>query len=168
VKRERLVTWDDPTPFWHRAEGKSGLELLQLAIAGEFPPPPMAMLMDIRLSDVARGHAVFRGTPQECHYNPLGSVHGGFGATLLDSAMGCAVHSTLAAGDIYTTLEFKINFLRALTHGSGEVRGIGKVISETRTTALAEGRIEDGEGRLYAFATTTCVIRRSQSAISNR
>ncbi len=124
----------------------------------------MAMLMDIRLVEVAKGHAVFRGTPQEFHYNPLGSVHGGFGATLLDSAMGCAVHSTLAAGDIYTTLEFKINFLRALTHESGEVRGTGRVINETRTTSLAEGRIEDGEGRLYAFATSTCVIRRAPSS----
>ena len=138
----------------------SGLELLQRAIAGEFPPPPIAMLMDIRLTEVARGRAVFTGVPQEFHYNPLGSVHGGYGATLLDSAMGCAVHSTLNAGDIYTTLEFKINFLRALTHETGMVRGIGTVINEPRTTALAEGRIEDGEGKLYAFATTTCVIRR--------
>jgi uncharacterized protein (TIGR00369 family) len=140
----------------------SGLELLQRAIAGEFPAPPIAMLMDIRLTEIARGHAVFTGTPQEFHYNPLGSVHGGYGATLLDSSMGCAVHSTLDPGDIYTTLEFKINFLRALTHETGPVRGIGRVINETRTTALAEGRIEDGEGKLYAFATTTCVIRRAK------
>jgi uncharacterized protein (TIGR00369 family) len=117
------------------------------------------MLMDIRLTEIARGRAVFTGTPQEFHYNPLGTVHGGYGATLLDSAMGCAVHSTLDPGDIYTTLEFKINFMRALTHDTGEVRGIGTVINATRTTAVAEGRIEDGEGKLYAFATTTCVIR---------
>ncbi len=76
--------------------------------------------------------------------------------------MGCAVHSTLDAGDIYTTLEFKINFIRALTHETGEIRGIGKVISETRTTAIAVGRIEDATGKLYAFATTTCVIRRAE------
>lgn len=139
----------------------SGLELLQRAMAGEFPPPPIAKLMDIRLTEIARGRAVFTGTPQEFHYNPLGTVHGGYGATLLDSAMGCAVHGTLDAGDIYTTLEFKINFLRALTLDTGRVRGIGTVIHETRTTALAEGRIEDGEGKLYAFATTTCVIRRA-------
>jgi uncharacterized protein (TIGR00369 family) len=145
-----------------RALELSGLELLQRAIAGEFPRPPMADLMDIRLTEIERGRAVFTGTPQEFHYNPLGSVHGGFGATLLDSAMGCAVHSLLNPGDIYTTLEFKINFLRALTHETGLVRGIGTVINETRTTALAEGRIEDGEGTLYAFATTTCAIRRSR------
>jgi uncharacterized protein (TIGR00369 family) len=162
VSRQRLVTWDDPTPLRLRADGQSGLELLQRMIAGEFPPPPMARLMDIALIEAARGHAVFRAMPQESHYNLLGTVHGGFGATLLDSAMGCAVQSTLAAGDLYTTLEFKINFLRALTHSTGEVRGIGKVLSETRTTALAEGRIEDTSGKLYAFATTTCVIRRKQ------
>ncbi|MBM3808006.1 MAG: PaaI family thioesterase [Acidimicrobiia bacterium] len=120
------------------------------------------MTMDIRLTEVERGRAVFSGVPQEFHYNPLGTVHGGYGATLLDSAMGCAVHSTLDPGDIYTTLELKINYIRALTHETGLVRGIGKVLSETRTTAIAEGRIEDGEGRLYAFATTTCAVRRSE------
>ena len=163
MTRQRTFSWEEPTPFRHRGEGegKAGLELLQLAVAGHFPPPPMAMLMDIRLTEVVKGRAVFTGTPQEFHYNPLGTVHGGYGATLLDSAMGCAVHSTLDPGDIYTTLEFKINFMRALTHDTGLVRGIGTVISATRTTAVAEGRIEDGEGRLYAFATTTCVIRRS-------
>ena len=154
------MSWDEPIPLRERAAHLAGLELLQRSIAGEFPPPPIAMLMDIRLTEVARGRAVFTGTPQEFHYNPLGSVHGGYGATLLDSAMGCAVHSTLEAGDIYTTLEFKINFLRAMTHETGPIRGVGTVINETRTTALAEGRIEDAAGKLYAFATTTCVIRR--------
>ena len=144
----------------------SGLELLQRAIAGEYPPPPIAKLMDIRLTQIEKGKAIFTGTPQEFHYNPLGTVHGGYGATLLDSAMGCAVHSTLDPGDIYTTLEFKINFLRALTHETGEVRGIGTVINATRTTAVAEGRIEDASGKLYAFATTTCVIRRAGTASS--
>ena len=80
------------------------------------PPPPMAFLMDIRLIEVSKGRAVFRGNPQEFHYNTLGSVHGGYGATMLDSAMGCAVHTMLDAGDLYTTLEFKINFLRAMTN----------------------------------------------------
>ena len=164
MDRKRTFEWDDPTPFWHKVEGKSGLELLQLAIAGEFSPPPMAMLMDIRLTEIIKGRAIFTGTPQEFHYNPLGSVHGGYGATLLDSAMGCAVHSTLGAGDIYTTLELKINYIRALTHETGPVRGIGTVISETRTTAIAEGRVEDASGKLYAFATSTCVIRRAGTA----
>ena len=155
MKRQRTFEWDEATAFWHRAEGKSGLELLRMAIAGALPPPPMAKLMDIRLTQIEKGKAIFTGTPQEFHYNPLGTVHGGYGATLLDSAMGCAVHSTLGPGDIYTTLEFKINFTRPLTHESGEVRGLGKVINETRTTALAEGKIVDGEGRMYAFAKAT-------------
>ena len=164
MHRSRTFEWDEATAFWHRAQGKSGLELLRMAIAGELPPPPMARLMDIRLTQIEKGKAIFTGTPQEFHYNPLGTVHGGYGATLLDSAMGCAVHSTLEAGDIYTTLEFKINFMRALTHDTGEVKGIGTVINATRTTAVAEGRIEDASGKLYAFATTTCVIRRAGAA----
>src|SRR5688572_18604171 len=100
----------------------------------------MAMLMDIRLTEIVKGRAVFTGTPQEYHYNPLGTVHGGYGATLLDSAMGCAVHSTLDPGDIYTTLEFKINFMRALTHETGLVQGIGTVINATRKIGRASCR----------------------------
>lgn len=138
--------------------------MLQETIAGKWPRPPIARLMDIVLTEVQRGRAVFTGTPQEFHYNPLGTVHGGYAATLLDSAMGCSVHTTLAAGDTYTTLELKINYLRALTHETGEVRGIGTVINEGRTTVLAEGRVEDAAGKLYAFATTTCLVRRAGSA----
>ncbi len=160
MKRERTHTWDDPTPLWERAAEMSGLDGLRRLIAGEFPQPPMARLMDIQLVEVEHGQAVFASTPGEHHYNPLGTVHGGFGATLLDSAMGCAVHSTLNAGDVYTTLELKINFLRPLTHATGPVRGIGTIVHSGRTTALAEGRIEDAAGTLYAFATSTCLIRR--------
>lgn len=161
MDRSRTFTWDDPTPFAKRFAGKSGLELLQLVIAANLPRPPMASLMDIQLVEASNGRAVFRGTPQEFHYNPLGTVHGGYGATLLDSAMGCAVHTTLDAGDTYTTLEFKINFLRALTMETGEVQGIGVVVHAGRTTAIAEGKIVDEGGKLYAFATTTCQIKRS-------
>jgi uncharacterized protein (TIGR00369 family) len=164
VDRQRTFTWSEPTPLNQQARDKSGVELLQMAIDGQLPPPPMAFLMDIRLVEVAKGRAVFRGIPQEFHYNTLGSVHGGYGATLLDSAMGCAVHTMLGPGDFYTTLEFKINFLRAMTHDTGEVRGIGTIVHAGRTTAIAEGRIEDAAGKLYAFATTTCQIRRAGSA----
>ena len=162
MKRERTFEWDDPTPLWKQASALSGLESLRLMISGELPPPPMARLMDIRLVAVEHGMAVFASTPGEYHYNPLGSVHGGFGATLLDSAMGCAVHSTLGTGDGYTTLELKINFLRPLTHATGLVRGTGTVIHAGRTTALAEGKIEDAAGKIYAFATSTCLIRRKE------
>jgi uncharacterized protein (TIGR00369 family) len=160
MKRERTHTWDDPTPRSDRMATLSGLDVLRLVISGELPQPPMAHLMDIRLVEVENGKAVFASTPREFHYNPLGTVHGGFGATLLDSAMGCAVHSTLNPGDQYTTLELKINFLRPLTHTTGTVRGVGTVVHAGRTTALAEARIEDAAGKLYAFATSTCLIRR--------
>ena len=163
MERRRTFTWDDPTPFAKRFAGKSGLDLLQLVLGGTLPRPPMASLMDIQLVEASRGRAVFRGTPQEFHYNPLGTVHGGYGATLLDSAMGCAVHTTLDAGDTYTTLEFKINFLRALTTETGQVQGIGIVVHAGRTTAIAEGKIVDEGGKLYAFATTTCQIKRAGS-----
>ena len=162
MNRERTHSWDDPTPLWEQASALSGLEALRLMISGELPQPPMARLMDIRLVAVENGVAVFASTPGEYHYNPLGSVHGGFGATLLDSAMGCAVHSTLGAGDAYTTLELKINFLRPLTHATGLVRGTGTVIHAGRTTALAEGKIEDAAGKIYAFATSTCLLRRRE------
>ena len=160
MDRKRTFSWEQPTPLSQQAAGLPGLEILRLAIGGKLPPPPMAFLMDIRLVEVARGKAVFKGVPQEFHYNTLGSVHGGYGATMLDSAMGCAVHTVLDAGDTYTTLEFKINFLRPMTHDTGEVRGIGTVVHAGRTTAIAEGQIEDANGKLYAFATTTCQIRR--------
>jgi uncharacterized protein (TIGR00369 family) len=158
--RERTFSWEDPANLWDEAAALSGVERLQLVVDGKLPGPPMAKLMDIRIVEVGNGRAVFAGTPSEFHYNPIGVVHGGYGATLLDSAMGCAVHSTLKAGDFYTTLEFKINFLRALTSTTGPVRGIATVIHAGRSTALAEGRIEDAAGRIYAHATTTCLIRR--------
>jgi uncharacterized protein (TIGR00369 family) len=160
MKRERTHSWEDPSPRPDRVATLSGLDVLRQVISGELPQPPMAHLMDIRLVEVEHGKAVFASTPDEFHYNPLGTVHGGFGATLLDSAMGCAVHSTLNPGDAYTTLELKINFLRPLTHTTGAVRGVGTVIYGGRSTALAEGRIEDEAGKIYAFATSTCLIRR--------
>jgi uncharacterized protein (TIGR00369 family) len=161
--RERTHTWDDPAHLYDIYRTLPGLEGLQRVIRGELPPPPMARLMDLRLIEVGSGRAVFASTPSEFHYNPLGVAHGGFAATLLDSAMGCAVHTTLQAGDVYTTIEFKINFLRPLTTMTGEVRGVGTVLNASRTTALAEGRLEGPDGKLYAFATSTCLIRRDSS-----
>jgi uncharacterized protein (TIGR00369 family) len=160
MKRERTFTWEDPATLWNDAAALSGVERLQMVVDGKLPAPPMARLMDIRIVEVADGRAVFAGTPSEYHYNPIGVVHGGFGATILDSAMGCAVHSTLAAGDAYTTLELKINFLRPLKATTGEVRGIATVVHAGRTTALAEARLEDAGGKIHAFATSTCLIRR--------
>ena len=110
--RTRTIHWDDPVAMADAIAALSGLERMRQVVAGALPPPPIAQLMNIRLVDAAEGRAVFEGVPDEYHYNPIGMVHGGFAATLLDSAMGCAVHTTLPAGVAYTTLEFKINFVR--------------------------------------------------------
>ena len=136
----------------------SGLEALQALLRGELPTPPIARTLDFSLSEVEQGRAVFIGTPQRMHYNPLNCVHGGYHATLLDTAMGCAVHSTLAAGQAYTTLELKINFVRALTEATGPIRAEAEIVHVGRQVATAQGRIVDAAGRLYSHGTTTCLI----------
>ena len=138
----------------------SGFEFLQKIVAGELPPPPIASLMDFQIVELAEGRAVFAVDPAEYHYNPIGVVHGGLAATLLNSAMGCAVHSMLPAGTGYTTLELKVNFIRAMTAETGRVRAEGKLIHLGGRTATAEGRVIDESGKLYAHATTTCLILR--------
>ena len=135
-----------------------GLDVLKGILEGKLPTPPMARLMGFDLSEVHDGRVVFTATPTLDHYNPLGTVHGGFAATLLDSCMGCAVHSTLKAGHGYTSLEFKVNMVRALTETTGKVTAEGKVIHAGRRTATAEGTLRDSEGRICAHATTTCMI----------
>lgn len=136
----------------------SGLELLQGMLRGEHPYPPICELLDFLLVEVEPGRAVFQGEPQRAHYNPLGSVHGGYHATLLDSCMACAVQSLLPVGQAYTTLEFKVNFVRPLTEATGTVRAEGKVIQSGRRIATAEGRLVDANGRIYSHGTTTCLI----------
>ena len=136
----------------------SGFEFLQKIVAGELPQPPLASLMDFQIVELAEGRAVFAVNPAEYHYNPIGVVHGGLAATLLDSAMGCAVHSMLPAGTGYTTLELKVNFIRAMTAETGRVRAEGSLIHLGSRTATAEGRVIDESGKLYAHATTTCLI----------
>ena len=136
----------------------SGLDLLKGMIAGRFPGPPIMQLIGFDLIEVEEGRAVFSGTPRFEHYNPLGTVHGGYAATLLDSCMGCAVHSTLPKGMGYTTLEFKVSLLRAITADTGSVRAEGKIIAGGRRVATAEGRLSDATGRLLAHATTTCLV----------
>jgi uncharacterized protein (TIGR00369 family) len=116
----------------------------------------------MRFVEVEEGRAIFEGEPTEYHYNPIGVVHGGLAATLLDSAMGCAVHSMLPVGVGYTTLEIKVNYLRALTSETGTVRAEGRVIKVGGRVAVAEGRITDAAGNLYAHSTTTCLILRPE------
>jgi uncharacterized protein (TIGR00369 family) len=127
-------------------------------MAGELPAPPIMQTLGFMLSEAEPGRALFRGTPEFRHYNPIGTVHAGFAATMLDSCMACAVHSTLAKGDAYTTLEFKINLVRALTDKVGPVIAEGVVLHRGRTIATAEGYLKDAGGKLYAHANTTCVI----------
>jgi uncharacterized protein (TIGR00369 family) len=159
-KRERTVNWNDPRLLAEAGRGVSGNEFLQKIVAGDLPGPPIAQLLNFELLSLTEGHAVFTVVPAEYHYNPIGVVHGGLAATLLDSAMGCAVHSMLPAGAGYTTLELKVNFIRAMTAETGRVRAEAKIVHLGGRTATAEGRIVDEAGKLYAHATTTCLILR--------
>jgi uncharacterized protein (TIGR00369 family) len=138
--------------------GKTGLEVMHAMLAGELPFPHIADTLDFSLVEVSPGEAVFQGTPQLKHYNPLGTVHGGWYATLLDSALGCAVHTMMPAGRAYTTAELSVNIVRAASHKTGPLRAIGKVIHCGRQLATAEARIVGPDGKLYAHATTTCLV----------
>lgn len=157
-ERRVAVDWEDPRSLAASARELSGLEFLQKIVVGELPPPPLAKLLNFALVEVSKGHAVFAVKPAEYHYNPIGVVHGGLAATLLDSAMGCAVHSSLPAGSGYTTLEIKVNLIRAMTAETGQIRAEAKLVHLGRQTAIAEGRVVDEDGRLYAHGTTTCLI----------
>lgn len=136
----------------------SGLEYLEAIRDGRVPRPPISELLGFTLLEVGDGHAVFACVPGEQHYNPIGVVHGGLACTLLDSAMGCAVHSKLPKGTAYTTLELKVNLLRPITAGTGLLRCEGRLIHAGKRTATAEGKLHDSSGRLYAHGTTTCMI----------
>ncbi|MBZ8132936.1 PaaI family thioesterase [Afifella sp. IM 167] len=135
-----------------------GLKFLKAIQEGRLPQPPIADLMGFRLAEVEEGRAVFTGTPDERVYNPIGSVHGGYAATLLDSCMSCAVHSQLLPGFGYTTLEFKVNLLRRISAQTGPVRAEGKVVHLGRQIACSDGQIIDGEGRVLAHGTATCLV----------
>ena len=136
----------------------SGLEYFRLMAEGRLDPPAMISLLGLRIVEVEKGRVVFVGTATEQFYNGLGVAHGGFAATLLDSALGCAINSMQPAGRLFTTLELKINYTRPLTREAGEVRCEGTVLHSGSRTATAEARIVDAEGRLYAHATTTCIV----------
>lgn len=136
----------------------SGIELFQKMIAGELPPPPIAKLLNFSLTEAEEGRAVFRGVPLAEHYNPLGTVHGGWPATLLDSALGCAVQTLLPAGTGYTTIEFKVNLVRPLSKDTGEVVCEGRAIHRGRTIATSEATITTSAGKLIAHGTETCAI----------
>jgi uncharacterized protein (TIGR00369 family) len=138
--------------------GKSGLELMQAMLRGEIPYPTISVTLDFALISVSEGEAIFQGTPNAKHLNPMGTVHGGWYATLLDSAVGCAVHTMMPPGRGYTTAELSVNLVRGALPGKEPLRVIGKVLHCGRQLATAEGRIIDAAGKLYAHATTTCLV----------
>ncbi len=161
-KRSRTVSWEDPLAIPKATVGMSGLAALKEVFEGRLPPPPIAVTMGFSGVHIEEGKAVFEGEPAEYLYNPIGVVHGGFAMALLDSAMGCAVHSTLAAGERYTTLEVKTNFVRPITLDTGRVRCEGVVIHRGGTIATAEGKLTAvASGKLLAHGTTTCLISRT-------
>jgi uncharacterized protein (TIGR00369 family) len=138
--------------------GLNGLEIMRRLLAGELPAPPISETLDFLLIEVEHGRALFQGRPQRKHYNPLGTVHGGWFATILDSCMGCAVHTTMPAGRAYTTAELKINIVRPLSDRVPLVRAEGRVIHEGRRMATADGRLFGADGKLYAHGSTTCFV----------
>lgn len=156
--RTLTVSWDDPMPGAKQAAAMSGREYLAAIVAGRFPAPPIAKLMGFHLAEIGEGFAVFECTPGEQHYNPIGVVHGGLACTLLDSCMSCAVHTMLPAGMAYTTVEVKINFVRAIAAQTGALRAEGRVVHPGKRMATAEGKLLDASGKLYAHGTATCMI----------
>jgi uncharacterized protein (TIGR00369 family) len=160
--RERTYRWTDPLAIVGAGAGLSGLEFFTAMAEGRIPTPPIMHTVDFNGMAFEEGRVSFRLTPREFHYNPLGSVHGGVFATLLDTACGCAVHTKLPAGLFYTSLDLAVKFLRPVTVATGEVIAEGSVVHYGRRTALAEARIVDTAGKIYATATSSCLIMRPE------
>jgi len=160
--RVRAFEWEDPLAAAERGAGLSGLEVMRGIIAGTHPAPPIARLLEMTVLEVEDGRAVFALEPAEWMYNPIGSVHGGVAATILDSCMGCAVHTTLPAGVGYATTDLQVRYLRSMRAGEGRVLAEGRVVHAGRRTATAEGRLflEGDPERLLAHGSTGCVILR--------
>jgi uncharacterized protein (TIGR00369 family) len=141
-----------------QARTLDGLDLFKGLLEGRYPAPPISRALGFNLQEVEAGRVLFGYTPVFDHYNPLGTVHGGIAATLLDSVMGCCIHTMLKAGSGYTTVEIKVNYVRAMTDKTGPVRAEGKVINVGSRIATSEGRLTDASGKLLAHGTTTCLI----------
>jgi len=156
--RQRTITWQDPMISAKAATVMEGLAYLQAIKNGTLPPPPISQLLGYTISEIEVGRAVFELDPAEYHYNPIGMVHGGVASTILDSAMACSIHTTLPAGKVYTTLEFKVNFVRPITDQTGRVRCVAEIIHVGQRVGTAQAKILDSQNRLYAHATTTCMI----------
>lgn len=155
--RSRVVTWEDPIELVKISTEMDGLSFLKLMIENK-KNPPIASSLSFKLTEATEGKAVFTFEPAEYHYNPLGVVHGGVAATVLDAAMACAIHSLLPKGKFCTTLEIKVNYLRAITLKSGLLRCEGEVIHLGKQTSVTQGKVLDNAGKLYATATATFMI----------
>lgn len=160
--RNRTYEWEDPLPVASQAGQLTGLDFLEKMTKTELPLPPLIHTLDFKVSAILPGRAEFSFQPQEFHYNPLGSVHGGVIAAILDSAMGCALHSVLPAGTGYTTIDIKVNFLKSVSIKTGFMRATGTIINQGNRTALLEARLIDENDKLYAYATSTCMIFKSE------
>ncbi|MEU5912091.1 PaaI family thioesterase [Micromonospora sp. NPDC047527] len=156
--RSRTFTWSDPATNAAQVGRRSGIDMIRAMIAGELAGPPVMDLIDMGRMEAEEGRVVVELIPREFHYNPLGTVHGGVISTMLDTAAGCAVHTTLPAGVGYTSLDLNVKFLRPVTVDSGMLRCEGTVLQRGRRTALAEARLTDAGSRLIAHATSTCLI----------
>lgn len=156
--RERSYRWDDPSPTLQALPTTPGIEVLKRMITGELPAPPIMATLGVEAVSFEVGACSFSMQPQEFHVNPLGTVHGGVIATLLDSAAGCVVHSVLAAGEGYTSVDLTTKYLRPITVATGRVTATGTVLSRGSRTALAQAQLVDAGGRLLAHATSTCLI----------
>ena len=156
--RSRLITWEDPVIAAEQARTMSGLEHMQAIRDGLIAGPPIATLINMELLDVEQGRVVFAVEPAEYHYNPLGTVHGGLAATLVDSAMACAIYTMAPPGIAYTTIELHLNYIRPITSQTGRIRSIGEIIHVGRRLATAQARLVDDQDKLYGHATTTCLV----------
>lgn len=158
TNRSRTIRYRRPEEDKTKLFERTGIEQLQAMVDGLVPPPPISNHVGLEIISVADGDVVMTAQPDESHYNPIGSVHGGFFATVLDSACGCAVHSTLPAGVGYTSLEIKVSFLRAITAETGTVTAHGWVTRRGKSAAFAEADIRDSDGHVLATASSTCLI----------
>ena len=151
-------SFSDPSSTAAMAMATDGLTFMRGVRDGLFPSPPIAVTMDFTIVEIDEGRVIFGATPARWQYNPIGSVHGGVLSTLLDTAAGCAVHTTLPVGRAYTSLDLSVKFLRAVTVATGPITALGTVVTAGRRTALAEARLTDSTGRLLAHATSTCLL----------
>jgi uncharacterized protein (TIGR00369 family) len=154
----KVVQWYDPMITAAAAPAMSGLEFLRAIRDGQLPPPPIAMLMGFHPAQVEEGYVVFEGVPDESVYNPIGTVHGGLVCTLADTVAACAVHSTLPAGLAYTSIDLNVSYTRPVTRDSGKLRAIGEVVKPGRRVAFSKAEILDGNGKVVATATSSCLI----------